>query len=112
MDKYDIIAQKQKERAIELDTFMRTDKEVQELIKKLPEEDTIEILNNFCGFCEGTESELEMDELSLFCSSDTIEEHYGYNDTVKGIQNANGEIDKKGIISWLNNLIDKVSEIR
>ena len=113
VDSYDrqiATIQKQKESAIELDTFMRTNKEVQELIKKLPEEDTVEMVNNFCGHCTGEDSEVATDELMLLYISDTIGEHCGKDGTFVGIQNPDGGIDKKGIIDWLKDLLERVSE--
>ena len=101
--------QKQRARAIELDTFMRTDKTVKELIKQLPKEDTVEMVNNFCAYCNGDDCELEMEDMALMYCSDTIGEHSGKDGTFIQIQDEKGEIDKKGIVEWLKGIAEKVS---
>lgn len=100
--------QQQKVRAIELDTFMRTDKTVQELVKKLPKEDTLEMVNNFCAYCHGDDSELEMEDLSLLYVSERLDNPSEMESFE--VQNPKGEIDKKGIIDWLKDLLERVSE--
>ena len=98
--------QNQKAKAVELDTFMRTDKEAQELIAKLPNADVIEIGNHFSARSEGECSDLEIQDLVLL-HSDTDENGDEIDLAQINAQDANGEIDKKGIIEWLKELVAK-----
>ena len=97
--------EEEKAKAIELDTFVRTDKKVRELIKKLPNEDTLEICNNLTVTESSDKSEIEFGDLALSYHSGKLEDEVSDNETFMFVQDKDGEIDKKGIISWLEKIV-------
>ena len=107
--------QKQKERAIELDTFMRSD-EVKEKLRQLPTNTTVEMVSNL-WVSDGEVANgrgLEIDSLSLdYDGADKIK----YLRSPKNLealqqgrlciaQTKDGKINKEGILSWLDKMID------
>ena len=107
--------QKQKERAIELDTFMRSD-EVKAKLEQLPSSANIQMISNLWigdGEIENG-AELEINDLMLdYDGADKLK--YFSSPNIINImqdkrlccaQTKNGEIDKDGILAWLDTMIN------
>ncbi|MBE7706137.1 MAG: hypothetical protein E7Z91_02690 [Cyanobacteria bacterium SIG30] len=96
-DAIEAIKQKKK-MAIELDKFMREDNEVQKLIKQLPKNEYISV-NNFIepdNYQKFTLKPLKLDTMGWDQDGFRLE---------KRALNENGEIDKEGILKWLQKTI-------
>lgn len=108
--------QEAKTKAIELDTFMRSE-EVAELIEQLPENDTIEVAANFCLDSLEDEKEIKIGNPYLLYGESSIRKaapNLSYDDAIElsciEVQNKNGSFDKEQILNWLQKLVKVFNE--
>lgn len=90
----------QKKRAMELDTFMRSD-EVMKLVKKLPKNAEVEVASKFELNFDSSNEDIILENARIIYENDNPE-----SCCLEAIdaQMQDGSIDKKGIIKWLKYL--------
>ena len=89
----------QKLRAIELDTFMKSD-EITSLAQQLPDDTTIEVASNYSGVMDETSQGNITPEHALLLYCDENEDIVDTFDA----QNDDGSVNNEGIINWLEGL--------